>query len=298
MKLFLPLKKVEVVTSNSTLATPGSTGFLSSYYYLNPSHRTLANIAMAEIIFNKFGKKGKDRITYIPLFQRLVNLDNVKCKCFEAPTSRSIIKRNILEEIGGKFLGKKIQVNCILKELPLPKNLLELDLNEFLAYITAFSSYLFKLDIPAGISLTSRSMSEIRSLINSQLIQFSQFQLFETSSDINEISEESIWHYILTLDLATRKRNCSDSILNRYEELKNYFNNKPAREEYLKRLQKKLAIHRATNRIYFENTIATLSTLYAFISDVVATNCASGNRAISFEITDAELLLNHWLLNR
>lgn len=296
MKLFLPLKKVEVITSNSTLATPGSTGFLSSYHYLSPSHRsyyTLANIAVAEIIFNKFGKKGKDRITYIPLFQRLVNLGNVKCKCLETPTSKSIIKRNIPEEIRGKFLGKKIQVNCTLKELPLPKNLLELDLNEFLAYITAFSSYLFKLNIPEGISLASRSMSEIRAFVNSQLIQCSQSPLFSSSSDINEISEESVGRYILTLDLATRKRQCPDSILNRYEELKNYFNNKSAREEYLKRLQKKLAIHRATNRIYFENTIATLSTLYTLINDVVVTNCASGNRSISFEITDAELMLNH-----
>jgi len=132
-----PLQKIVVVESTKQ-TKPGSIGYLISFSTIRDYYY---NLVQYDVLFTKFGKSGKKRLSVEKVTTEIVNIDSFEL----SDTVKEKLKR-LNEGYMLPTAEERWRINSKIRPLMEgPKNLIKLETWDFMAYISALSMFLGKM---------------------------------------------------------------------------------------------------------------------------------------------------------
>jgi len=215
---YFPLQKVKIVQSNK-VCKPGSVGYVC--WTKQSSHMAPLFTNLIKIMFMRFGKKGKPRVTSILLPYLCVDIvnDDNKIKIYDLLNkyhmakgprrrnrNRQMIKHQDQNQTGPVTLAPAVQTT---------KDIRNLSSIEFLCYISAFSSYINHLTINYTTPSPKHIINPQAKRIINPLPPVGLFDVFNNMRDLLKIDNIRILHR--TIETACKydsKKNINNDIHN------------------------------------------------------------------------------------
>lgn len=239
MEIIDPAGKIEVIESTKQ-CKPGSIGYLTFQTPVEPY-----NIWNTHIIFTKFGKKGKDRIEVAELDTEMVDIDKMTEISAEGRelVKTAAAKVGFLPRSANYIMGAKIE-----RALMGSKNVINLELYDFLGYISSLS--MFTNYIMHGYQRYNREFYARRDL---------------NRIPISDIEPEMLGHYICWV--VGGKKNEGTVIREVYLD---YFRNSHNRTNWMHKLYRSLSLLQRGVHRYSEIVKAAHSNMQRRITEAAA----------------------------
>lgn len=223
--LIQPLQRIEVVNS-SKQCKAGSTGYIVCGHWIGAY-----NLVDHDIIFTRFGKNGKPRISLVKLVTAYVDVESLSFREEYKHTMDKIIRDYLMPL---RWEGRRASpIDSSIKVIPIgAKDLTELGIWEFIAYISALSMFVKAMEhIDLG-------MPRIR--IDDIL-----------GTPVAETRPSSIGHCI-----CESFKNTEGRLDQKFDEYINYFSDVRNRKIWIKKLRKQLSLDRQAVIRYSKGVLA------------------------------------------
>jgi len=247
--LIQPLQKIEVIDSGKQCKA-GSTGYLAYGRGIN-GH----NLVEQDIVFMKFGKSGKPRISLVKLRTPFIDIESLSFSEDHRKSVEKIIQDYQAPHYGnedGGYRGyrKGGSIDSHIKTIPIEiKNLTKFEIWEFAAYISALSIFI--------------EMMEQRSTGLRRARAISRTDIFNTP--VAETPLLLTGYYI-----AEAFRNPDGRLGQKFDEYMTYFSNVRNRKVWIEKLRKKLSLNRQAVVRYSKDALSKHAELWASLRTTAA----------------------------
>jgi len=244
--LIQPLQKIEVIDS-SKQCKAGSVGYLAYTLGIN-GH----NLVEQDIVFTKFGKGGKPRVSLVKLRTPFIDIESLNFPQEHRKSIEKIVQDYLMPRYGnesGRDRGRR-SIDSHIKIIPIEtKNLTEFKIWEFTAYISALSMFIVTMEQRAA-GLGRGGIIRRADILNTSV---AETPLLLTGYYITEAF-----------------RNPDGRLDQKFDEYMTYFSNMRNREVWVERLRKQLSLNRQAVVQYSKDALSKHAELWASLRTIAA----------------------------